>query len=332
MAAMKTAITELLGIRYPIVQGGMMWIGRAELASAVSNAGGLGILTALTQPTPDDLRREIDRCRCMTDQPFGVNLTMLPAVKPPPYADYVRAIIDSGVRVVETAGNVPREFFHQFKTAGIKIVHKCVAVRHALSAERAGVDAVSIDGFECAGHPGEEDVPNMVLIPAALRAVKIPIIASGGIGNGRGMAAALALGAQGVNMGTRFMVTREAPLHDNIKQALVNASERDTTLLLRTMNNTSRVYSNSVARQVVEIERRLGGARFEDVRPLVSGLRGKEAYETGDIERGVIAAGLVIGLIDDVPSCAELIERMVTDCRAHLRQALNWVDVRPLSA
>lgn len=329
---MKTAITELLGIRYPIVQGGMMWIGRAELASAVSNAGGLGILTALTQPTPDDLRREIDRCRCMTDQPFGVNLTMLPAVKPPPYADYMRAIIDSGVRVVETAGNVPREFFHQFKTAGIKIVHKCVAVRHALSAERAGVDAVSIDGFECAGHPGEEDVPNMVLIPAALRAVKIPIIASGGIGNGRGMAAALALGAQGVNMGTRFMVTREAPLHDNIKQALVNASERDTTLLLRTMNNTSRVYSNSVARQVVEIERRLGGARFEDVRPLVSGLRGKEAYETGDIERGVIAAGLVIGLIDDVPSCAELIERMVTDCRAHLRQALNWVDARPLSA
>jgi NADH:quinone reductase (non-electrogenic) len=328
---MKTAITELLGIRYPIVQGGMMWIGRAELASAVSNAGGLGNLTALTQPTPDDLRREIDRCRCMTDQPFGVNLTMLPAVKPPPYADYVRAIIDSGVRVVETAGNVPREFFHQFKTAGIKIVHKCVAVRHALSAERAGVDAVSIDGFECAGHPGEEDVPNMVLIPAALRAVKIPIIASGGIGNGRGMAAALALGAQGVNMGTRFMVTREAPLHDNVKQALVNASERDTTLLLRTMNNTSRVYSNSVARQVVEIERRLGGARFEDVRPLVSGLRGKEAYETGDIERGVIAAGLVIGLIDDVPSCAQLIERMVTDCRAHLRQALGWFDAGPRS-
>lgn len=328
---MKTAITELLGIRYPIVQGGMMWIGRAELASAVSNAGGLGILTALTQPTPDDLRREIDRCRCMTDQPFGVNLTMLPAVKPPPYADYVRAIIDSGVRVVETAGNVPREFFHQFKTAGIKIVHKCVAVRHALSAERAGVDAVSIDGFECAGHPGEEDVPNMVLIPAALRSVKIPIIASGGIGNGRGMAAALALGAQGVNMGTRFMVTREAPLHDNIKQALVNASERDTTLLLRTMNNTSRVYSNSVARQVVEIEHRFGGACFEDVRPLVSGLRGKEAYETGDIERGVIAAGLVIGLIDDVPSCGELIERMVTECRAHLRQALGWFDAGPRS-
>lgn len=328
---MKTAITELLGIRYPIVQGGMMWIGRAELASAVSNAGGLGILTALTQPTPDELRREIDRCRSMTDRPFGVNLTMLPAVNPPPYADYARAIIDSGVRVVETAGNVPREFFHQFKAGGVKIVHKCVAVRHALSAERAGVDAVSIDGFECAGHPGEEDVPNMVLIPAALRAVKIPIIASGGIGSGRGMAAALALGAQGVNMGTRFMVTREAPLHDNIKQALVNASERDTTLLLRTMNNTSRVYSNSVARQVVEIERRPGGARFEDVRPLVSGLRGKEAYETGDIERGVIAAGLVIGLIGDVPSCAELIERMVTDCRAHLQQALGWVDACPRS-
>lgn len=256
-----------------------MWIGRAELASAVSNAGGLGILTALTQPTPDDLRREIDRCRGMTDRPFGVNLTMLPSINPPPYADYVRAVIESGVKIIETAGNVPREFFAMFKEAGVKIVHKCVAVRHALSAERAGVDAVSIDGFECAGHPGEEDVPNLILIPATLRALKIPIIASGGIGNGRGMAAALSLGAQGINMGTRFMVTREAPLHENIKQALVNATERDTTLLFRTLNNTSRVFTNSVAKQVVEIERRPGGARFEDVKPLVSGLRGKEAYE-----------------------------------------------------
>ena len=323
---MKTAITELLGIRYPIVQGGMMWVGRAELASAVSNAGGLGILTALTQPTPDDLRREILRCRAMTDRPFGVNLTMLPAVNPPPYADYLHVIIDSGVGIIETAGNVPREFFTQLKAAGVKILHKCVAVRHALSAERAGVDIVSIDGFECAGHPGEEDIPNLVLIPAALRKLKIPIIASGGIGSGRGMAAALALGAQGVNMGTRFMVTREAPLHENIKLALVNASERDTTLLFRTMNNTSRVFRNSVAKQVVDIERRPGGARFEDVKPLVSGLRGKEAYESGDIERGVIAAGLVIGLIDDIPTCAELIERMVSDCRAHLEQALIWSD------
>ena len=323
---MKTAITELLGIRYPIVQGGMMWVGRAELASAVSNAGGLGILTALTQPTPDDLRREILRCRAMTDRPFGVNLTMLPAVNPPPYADYLDVIIDSGVGIIETAGNVPREFFTQLKTAGVKILHKCVAVRHALSAERAGVDIVSIDGFECAGHPGEEDIPNLVLIPAALRKLKIPIIASGGIGSGRGMAAALALGAQGVNMGTRFMVTREAPLHENIKLALVNASERDTTLLFRTMNNTSRVFRNSVAKQVVDIERRPGGARFEDVKPLVSGLRGKEAYESGDIERGVIAAGLVIGLIDDIPTCAELIDRMVSDCRAHLQQALTWSD------
>jgi NADH:quinone reductase (non-electrogenic) len=322
---MKTAITELLGIRYPIVQGGMMWIGRAELASAVSNAGGLGILTALTQPTPEQLRQEIARCRALTDQPFGVNLTMLPAVKPPPYAEYVQAIIDSRVGIVETAGNVPREFFAQFKANGVKIVHKCVAVRHALSAERAGVDAVSIDGFECAGHPGEEDIPALVLIPAALRVLKIPIIASGGIGSGRGMAAALALGAQGINMGTRFMVTREAPLHDNIKNALVDACERDTTLLFRTLNNSSRVYSNSVAKQVVAIERRPGGAKFEDVRPLVSGLRGKEAYETGDLELGVIAAGLVIGLIDDVPTCAELIERMVSDCRTHLQEALTWV-------
>ena len=323
---MKTAITELLGIQYPIVQGGMMWVGVAELASAVSNAGGLGILTGLTQPTPERLRHEITRCRSMTDRPFGVNLTMLPAAKPPPYADYVEAIIDSGVGIVETAGNVPREYFQRFKANGVKIVHKCVAVRHALSAERAGVDAVSIDGFECAGHPGEEDVPNFVLIPAALRVLKIPIIASGGIGSGRGMAAALALGAQGVNMGTRFMVTREAPIHDNIKNALVSASERDTTLIFRTLKNSARVYSNSVAKQVVEMERRPGGARFEDLKSLVSGLRGKEAYETGNLERGVITAGLVIGLIEDIPSCAELIERMVVDCRAHLQQALTWLD------
>jgi NADH:quinone reductase (non-electrogenic) len=318
---MKTQITELLGTRYPIVQGGMQWVGTAELASAVSNAGGLGILTALTQPTPDALRNEIERCRGMTDQPFGVNLTILPAITPPPYAEYLQAIIDSGVRIVETAGNNPRDFVARLKEHGIRIIHKCTSVRHALSSERAGVDAVSIDGFECAGHPGEDDVPNLILIPAAVRALKIPVIASGGIGDGRGMAAALALGAQGINMGTRFMVTKEAPIHDNIKQALVNAGERDTNLMFRTMHNTARVFKNAISNEVVAMERK--GTKFEEVRPLVAGARGRQALREGDIDGGVISAGMVIGLIDDIPSCAELIERIVADCRKHLRVALE---------
>ena len=317
---MKTRVTELLGIRYPIIQGGMQWVGTAELASAVSNAGGLGILTALTQPTPDDLRREIARCRTMTDRPFGVNLTILPAITPPPYAEYLQAIIDSGIKIVETAGNNPRDFIGTLKEHGIKVIHKCTAVRHALSAERSGVDIVSIDGFECAGHPGEDDVPNLILIPAAVRALQIPVVASGGIGDGRGMAAALALGAQGINMGTRFMCTREAPIHDNIKQALVKGTERDTTLMFRTLHNTARVFRNAIASEVVALEKR--GAKFEDVRHLVAGVRGRAALREGDIDGGVVSAGMVIGLIDDVPSCAELIERIVNDCRAHLRSAL----------
>src|SRR5687768_14564997 len=227
----RTRITELLEIEHPIVQGGMQWVGTAELASAVSNAGGLGILTALTQPTPEDLRKEIARCRTMTDKPFGVNVTILPAITPPPYAEYIQVIIESGIKIVETAGNSPRDFIGKFKEHGIKVLHKCTAVRHALSAERHGVDIVSIDGFECAGHPGEDDVPNLILIPAAVRALKIPIVASGGIGDGRGMAAAFALGAQGINMGTRFMCTKEAPIHENIKRALVAGTERDTALM-----------------------------------------------------------------------------------------------------
>jgi NAD(P)H-dependent flavin oxidoreductase YrpB (nitropropane dioxygenase family) len=316
---MKTQVTELLGTRYPIVQGGMQWVGTAELASAVSNAGGLGVLTALTQPTPDALRNEIERCRSMTDRPFGVNLTILPAITPPPYAEYLQTIIDSGVRIVETAGNNPKDFVARLKERGIKIIHKCTSVRHALSAERAGVDVVSIDGFECAGHPGEDDVPNLILIPAAVRALKIPVIASGGIGDGRGMAAALALGAQGINMGTRFMVTKEAPIHDNIKQALVNAGERDTNLMFRTMHNTARVFKNAISNEVVAMERK--GAKFEDVRPLVAGARGRQALREGDVDGGVISAGMVIGLIDDIPSCTELIERIVADCRQHLRAA-----------
>ncbi len=316
---MKTQITELLGIRYPIVQGGMQWVGTAELASAVSNAGGLGILTALTQPTPEDLRKEIARCRTMTDQPFGVNLTILPAITPPPYAEYLDAIIDSGIKIVETAGNSPRDFIGKFKQHGIKVVHKCTAVRHALSAERHGVDIVSIDGFECAGHPGEDDIPNLILIPAAVRALKIPVIASGGIADGRGMAAALALGAQGINMGTRFMCTKEAPIHDNIKQALVSATERDTNLMFRTLHNTARVFKNAISSEVVAMEKR--GAKFEEIRHLVAGSRGKVALREGKVDEGVVSAGMVIGLIEDIPSCAELIERIVAECRVQLRKA-----------
>jgi nitronate monooxygenase len=320
----KTRVTERLGIRFPIVQGGMQWVGRAELASAVSNAGALGILTALTQATPEDLCKEIARCRSMTDQPFGVNLTILPSVSPPPYAEYIDAIVESGVRIVETAGNSPREYVSRFKSEGITILHKCTTVRHALSAQRNGVDIVSIDGFECAGHPGEDDIPGLVLIPLAARALSVPIIASGGIGDGRGMAAALALGAEGVNMGTRFICTREAPVHESIKEALRDATERDTNLIFRTMNNTARVFKNEVSDEVVATERRPGGCRFDDIRHLVVGSRGREAWRSGDRNAGVLTAGMVIGLIDDIPTCAELIERITRDCRAHLHRALAF--------
>lgn len=318
MTTMKTRVTEMLGIQYPIIQGGMQWVGLAELASAVSNAGGLGLLTALTQPTPEDLGREIERTRAMTDKPFGVNLTILPAIKPPPYAEYVDVIIKSGIKIVETAGNSPKDFIARFKAAGVTIVHKCTTVRHALSAERNGVDIVSIDGLECAGHPGEDDVGGLVLIPAAARALQIPIVASGGIADGRGMAAALALGAEGVNMGTRFYVTQEAPVHQNIKEAMVQASERDTALLFRTMKNTARVYRNAIADEVVGMERRPGGCSFEDIRPLVAGVRGRAALQSGEVNNGVVSAGQCIGLIHDIPTCAELITRMVAECRERL--------------
>lgn len=319
-----TRVTRMLGIRHPIVQGGMQWVGRAELAAAVSNAGGLGILTALTQPTAAALAAEIRRCRGMTDAPFGVNLTILPAASPPPYEAYVDAIIGEGVRIVETAGNSPREFVERFKREGITLIHKCTTVRHALSAERNGVDIVSIDGFECAGHPGEDDVPNLVLVPLAVRALSIPVIASGGIGDGRGMAAALALGAEGINMGTRFVATREAPVHPDAKAALVRATERDTRLIFRTLRNTSRVLRNAVSEEVVSLERRPGGCTFEDLRPLVAGARGRHAWESGETDAGVMTAGLVVGLIDDIPSCAELIERTVRDALAHLQRAAGW--------
>ncbi|MFZ4478845.1 MAG: NAD(P)H-dependent flavin oxidoreductase [Rhodoferax sp.] len=323
---MKTRVTELLGIRYPIVEGGMQWVGKAELAAAVSNAGALGMITALTQPTPADLTHEIARTRAMTDKPFGVNLTILPSIKPPPYAEYLQAIIDGGVKVVETAGNSPKDFVARMKQHGITVIHKCTTVRHALSAERNGVDMVSIDGFECAGHPGEDDVAGLVLIPLAVRALKIPVIASGGIADGRGMAAAFALGAEGINMGTRFFATQEAPVHDNIKQMLVTATERDTRLMFRTMRNTTRVLRNAVSEQVVTTENRPGGCTFEDIRHLVAGNRGRDALLAGEVDGGVVCASQVVGLIDDIPTCAELIERMVAECRAQLRTACVWAE------
>ncbi|MDB6162525.1 MAG: nitronate monooxygenase [Gammaproteobacteria bacterium] len=308
----KTRFTELVGIDYPIVQGGMMWVGRAELAAAVSNAGGLGILTALTQPTPDALRHEIERCRSMTAKPFAVNLTILPSVKPPPYAEYRQAIIDSGVKIVETAGHNPQEHVAHFKEHDITVIHKCTAVRHALSSQRMGVDAISIDGFECAGHPGEDDIPGLVLIPAAADKVKIPMIASGGFGDGRGLVAALSLGADGINMGTRFCATVEAPIHPSVKQLLVDNDERGTNLIFRSLRNTARVGKNGVSDKVVEILKR-PDARFEDVAHLVRGAQGRVLLETGDLDAGLVWAGQVQGLIHDIPTVADLIQRIVRE-------------------
>jgi len=312
---MKTRITELLGIQHPVVQGGMQWVGLAELASAVSNAGGLGIITGLTQPTPEDLLGEIDRCKSMTDKPFGVNLTILPTIKPVPYEEYARAIVDSGVKIVETAGRNPEPFLSLFKEAGIKVIHKCTAIRHSLKAEKIGCDAVSVDGFECAGHPGEDDVTNMILLPLAARRLKIPFLASGGLGDGRGLAAALALGADGINMGTRFMVTKEAPIHDNVKRRMIEATELDTALIYRSLRNTARVFKNSVAEQVVEIESRPGETKFEDIQPLVQGVKGRELFDGGDLDKGIWSAGMIVGLIDDNPSCEDLITRIVAEAQ-----------------
>lgn len=320
---MKNPLTQLLGIRYPIVQGGMQWVGTAEMAAAVSNAGGLGTLSALTQPTPEDLGREIERCRGLTSQPFGVNVTMLRTVAPPPYERIFGTIIEHGVRVVETAGNVPPEVFERLRNAGITILHKCTSVRHALTAQKRGVQVVSIDGFECAGHPGEDDVPGLVLIPAAVSALDIPVIASGGIADGRGMAAALALGAAGINMGTRFVATREAPVHERIKQALVAARETDTRLMFRTLKNTARVLSNPISEEVLSLERRPGGCSFDELRPLVAGPRGRAALASGAVDDGVIWAGQVVGLITDIPTCEELLRRMVAQCRQQLAAAAS---------
>ncbi|WP_340315116.1 NAD(P)H-dependent flavin oxidoreductase [Rhizorhabdus argentea] len=308
---MKTRFTEMFGVEHPIAQGGMQWVGTAELVSAVANAGALGFLTALTQPTPEALVREIARTRDMTDKPFGVNLTILPSINPPPYDEYRRAIIESGIKAVETAGYKPQEHVDAFRAHGIKVIHKCTAVRYALSAERMGVDAVSIDGFECAGHPGEDDVPGLILIPAAADKVKIPMLASGGFADGRGLVAALALGADGINMGTRFCATKEAPIHDNIKQAIVSNDERATELLFRSYRNTARVAKNGVALEAVRIERE--GNPFEAISHLVKGARGREGLINGDPEHGIWTAGMVQGLIHDIPSVADLVTTIVGD-------------------
>ena len=308
-ARLRTRFTEMFGIEHPIIQGGMQWVGRAELTAAVANAGALGFLTALTQPTPEALLREIERCRTMTDRPFGVNLTILPSIHPPPYAEYRQAIIEGGVRIVETAGYKPQEHVDQFRAHGIKVIHKCTAVRHALSAERMGVDAISIDGFECAGHPGEDDIPGLVLIPAAADKLRIPIIASGGFGDGRGLVAALALGADGINMGTRFCATVEAPIHQAFKEALVAGDERTTNLIFRTYRNTARVAKNAISDRVIAIEAE--GRPFEEVAALVKGAKGREGLESGDIDHGIWTAGVVQGIIGDIPTVRELVERIV---------------------
>ena len=311
---MKTRVTEILGTRYPIVQGGMQWVARAPLVAAVSNAGALGVLTALTQPTPEALRDEIARVRQLTDQPFGVNLTFLPTLKPVPYEAYRDVIIDAGVKIVETAGNNPSAHMSALKAAGIKVIHKCTTVRHALKAQEIGVDIVSIDGFECAGHVGEEDVPGLILIPAAARRLAIPMIASGGFGDGRGLVAALALGAEGINMGTRFMCTVESPVHDSVKQAIVAGDESSTNIILRSLRNSSRVAKNAISDEVVQMER--AGLTIAEIGPKVSGAKGRFVYEEGDVDGGIWTAGLVQALIHDIPTCAALVGRIVAEAES----------------
>lgn len=319
----RTRITELLEIERPIVQGGMQGVGVAELASAVSNAGGLGILTGLTQPSPEALQTEIERCRGMTDKPFGVNMTVFPTMKSPDYGAYARAIVDSGIKIVETAGTpAVAEIWEIFKDAGCIILHKCTAVRHAMSAERKGVDVISIDGFECAGHPGEDDIPGLILIPAAADKVKIPLLASGGFGDGRGLAAALVLGADGINMGTRFCATKEAPIHDNVKAKYVENDERGTHLIFRQFRNTARVGKSDVSDEVARILAN-PDAKFNEVADLVSGVKGKELLETGNLDEGVFWASMVQGLIHDIPTVQELMDRIVHDAETIMTSKLT---------
>ncbi|MES2258980.1 MAG: nitronate monooxygenase family protein [Pseudomonadota bacterium] len=319
---MKTAITQLFGIEHPIIQGGMHHVGLAELASAVSNAGGLGMITGLTQRTPALLANEISRCREMTDKPFGVNLTFLPTVSSPDYPGYIRAIIDGGVRVVETAGNNPQQWLPALHEAGVKVIHKCTSVRHALKAQAIGCDAVSVDGFECGGHPGEDDVPNFILLPRAADELEIPFVASGGMADGRSLVAALALGAQGINMGTRFIATREAPVHDKVKQAIVDASELDTRLVMRPLRNTERVLRNAAVDRLLEKERALGAdLKFEDIIEQVAGVYPRIMQE-GDLDAGAWSCGMVAGLINDIPSARELIDRIMAEAESIINQRL----------
>lgn len=327
---LTTRFCETFGVRHPVVQGGMQWVGRAELVAAVAEAGALGFLTALTQPTPEALAAEIRRCREMTDKPFGVNLTILPSINPPPYDEYRRVIIESGIGVVETAGFNPAEHIPEFHEAGVKVLHKCTSVRHALKAEKVGADAVSIDGFECAGHPGEDDVPGLVLIPAAVRRLSIPVIASGGFADGRGLVAALALGADGVNMGSRFLCTVESPVHHRVKERIVVGTERDTELIFRSLNNTARVASNTVSRKVVEILD--GGGAFPDVRELVAGARGRKVFEEGDLEAGIWSVGLTQGLIDDIPTVREAVDRIVAEAEELIARGLPALRVDDAAA
>ncbi|MBI5907367.1 MAG: nitronate monooxygenase [Burkholderiales bacterium] len=319
---MKTRITELFGIEYPIIQGGMHYVGLAELASAVSNAGGLGMITALTLGSPENLATEIARCRAMTDKPFGVNLTFLPIVNAPDYPGYIRSIIDGGVKIVETAGNNPAKWMPMLKEAGIIVIHKCTSVRHALKAEAIGCDAISVDGFECGGHPGEDDVPNFILLPLAANKLKIPFIASGGMADGRSLVAALALGAEGVNMGTRFMATQEAPVHENVKRALLAATELDTRLVMRPLRNTERVLVNAGVERLIEKEKRLGvGIKFEDVAAEVAGVY-PAVMKRGEMDAGAWSCGMVVGLIDDIPTVQALIERIISQAKSITRNRL----------
>jgi len=324
---MKTRITELFGIERPIIQGGMHYVGYAELASAVSNAGGLGIITALTQPTPDDLASEIARCHEMTDKPFGVNLTFLPAFAMPPYPEFIDAIISGGVKIVETAGRNPQEHLPRLREAGVRVIHKCTSVRHALKAESIGCDAVSVDGFECGGHPGEDDIPNMILLPRAAEELSIPFVSSGGMADARSLVASLALGADGMNMGTRFIATREAPVHENVKQALVAATELDTRLIMRPLRNTERVLSNAAVEEVLRIEReRLAAGeplQIDDVRHLVAGTKNRKVLQEGEMDTGVWSCGMVAGLIHDIPTCQELLDTIMAEAEALISQRLS---------
>lgn len=326
---LETRFTREFGVEHPLVCGGMTAVGTADLIAAVAQAGALAFLTALTAGSPENLAREISRCQTMTDRPFGVNLTLLPTIDPVPYDEYRDAIVDSGVKVVETAGNDPSEHLPAFKAAGVKVIHKCVSVRHALKAQRNGVDAISIDGFECAGHPGEDDVPGIVLIPAAADQLDIPVIASGGFADGRGLVAALALGAEAVNMGTRFMATAEAPIHQNIKKRIVGATERDTDLLYRKFRNTARVARNAVSQEIRTIEAR-PDSTFADIAHLASGARGrKAAYNDGDPDGGVWTVGMAQGLIRDIPTCSDLVSRIVREAQHVVTERLNGIAVLP---